>query len=346
MNYLEQAAKAGATDLHLCEDGEVFMRCLGRMQRIGTCSKEDYQQIENSLSIGNSILVKDFEKVKDFSVSLPELGRIRGRCYLSLGKRCMAIRFLPQNIPTPQMLGWPMAMYSLCQLNQGLVLVTGATGSGKTTTLAAVIELINQNRPCHIVTLESPIEYAFESKQALIHQCAVPEDMDSFSQGAISVLRMDPDVIMIGELVDCETMRAVLKLAESGHLVFATMHTASVVDAIEYFINHFEASDQQVIRHQLANVLKAVVAQRLLVDQTESSLIAVYEIMLRNSAMVQQLKSNDLSQLVHTIDAGRKEGMCLLEEGLAQLVKQGVVRIEEALRAANAPTRLRKYLEG
>lgn len=344
MNYLEEAAKLGATDLHLTEDADAVIRLLGKMQVLGPCTKEIFQQLEYTLVANTSIVMNEKEKVKDFSASLPNIGRIRVRCYYAGGRRCMAIRFLPTVVPLPEQLGWPSALYKLASLTQGLVLVTGPTGSGKTTTLAALLERINMNRSCHIVTLEAPIEYVFLSKEALIHQCEIPDDIESFAEGATTVLRLDPDVIMVGELAGCEPMRAVLKLAESGHLVLATMHTASIVDAVEYFVNHFDVGEQQVIRYQLANVLQAVVAQRLLVSNCDKNFVAAYEILLRNTAMVQQIKSNDFAQLYHTIEAGRLEGMSLLEENLAKMVKAGIVSLGEALHHANNPDNLRKYL--
>ncbi len=344
MNFLEQAASAGATDLHLTEGEEAAMRLLGRMVFLGPCTQDDYQQTETLLRANTSILMKPNAKVKDFSATVPKVGRVRCRVYRARGKRSMAIRFLPAEIYSPEALGWPSAMMGFCSLKQGLVLITGATGSGKTTTLATLIDAINASRPCHIVTLESPVEVEFHAKQAMIHQCEIPEDVSSFAEGAKAVLRLDPDVIMVGELVDRETMRAVLKLAESGHLVLATMHTASAVDAIEYFINHFEASEQQVIRYQLANVLQGVVAQRLLTHREEERLVAAYEVLLRNTAVVQQIKNNDLAQLPNTIEAGRGEGMCLLEDHLTALVKSGAIRLEDAFRSANEPQRMKNLM--
>lgn len=344
MRFLEEAVKHSATDLHLTEGSDAVIRVHGKMSVLGACSESDYRQITQLLIADSSIIMNANEKVKDFSTTLPDIGRVRVRCYEAGGKKCMAIRFLPTVIPLPDQLGWPSALYKLCTLTQGLVLVTGPTGSGKTTTLAAVLERINSQRACHIVTLESPIEYVFASQKALVHQCEIPSDIGSFAEGATAVLRLDPDVIMVGELANQETMRAVLKLAESGHLVFATMHTASAVDAVEYFVNHFDVAEQQGIRHQLANVLQAVVTQRLLINSQLDNRVAAYEVLLRNTAMVQQIKSNDFTQLFHTLESGRMEGMVTLEESLAKMVKTGVVHFEEALHQANYPDNLRKYL--
>lgn len=344
MKFLEEAAKLGATDLHLTENNDAVIRLLGQMVSLGPCSAEAYRDTEELLFANTSIVMNEKEKVKDFSVSLKKVGRLRVRCYCASGRKCMAIRFLPMSVPLPEMLGWPGALYKLCNLTQGLVLITGPTGSGKSTTLAAMIECINLNRACHIVTLESPVEYVFQAKKALIHQCEVPHDIDSFSEGALNVLRLDPDVIMLGELTSNETMRAALKLAESGHLVLATMHTASTVDAVEYFINHFDAAEQHVIRFQLANVLQAVVAQRLMVEAHGENYVAAHEVLLRNTAMVQQIKANDLNQLVHTIESSRMEGMKMLEESLAKMVKTGIICMEDAISQANYPDNIRKYL--
>ena len=189
------------------------------------------------------------------------MGRCRQRLLWMIllsanGRECLAIRLLPQQIPEAEALGWPEAVLPLCQLRQGLILVTGASGSGKSTTLAAMIEQINRTRACHILTYESPVEYVFENKQALIHQCDVPGEMPSFAAGARDALRMDADVIMLGELADRETMRAAMKLAESGHLVLATMHTGAAAEAVGYFITHFAPEDQLLVQHQLASMLR------------------------------------------------------------------------------------------
>lgn len=348
MNIFQIAKDMRATDVHIESDGAVFYRKLGRMVSAGNCSQENFQTLVEQLlahrTYSGSIVIQTGEEVKDYSVFIPGIGRMRVRQYMTQGRSCLAIRMLPDHIPSPEMLGWPDAVQQVCALRQGLVLVTGASGSGKSTTLAAMIEQINTQRPCHILTYEAPVEYLFENKQAMIHQCAVPEDVPSFAQGAKDALRMDADVIMLGELGDQETMRAAIKLAESGHLVLATMHTGSASEAVGYFVNHFPVAEQALVCHQLAAMLRGVISQRLLVQRNEERLVAAFEILLQNTGVARQIREADFSQLAASIELGRSEGMVLMEESLAALVRNGTVPFDDALQAANMPERLRRLL--
>lgn len=187
MSIFSKAVAAGATDLHLESGGSIYMRRLGRLVFESACSSAMFAEINGTLqtaaALDDSIVNREAREVKDFSCALPEVGRLRVRRYLANGRECLAIRLLPQQIPEAEALGWPEAVLPLCQLRQGLILVTGASGSGKSTTLAAMIEQINRTRACHILTYESPVEYVFENKQALIHQCDVPGEMPSFAAG-------------------------------------------------------------------------------------------------------------------------------------------------------------------
>ncbi|MEE0435445.1 MAG: ATPase, T2SS/T4P/T4SS family [Peptococcaceae bacterium] len=353
MDYLQQALELGATDLHIEYNGVAMIRRLGRLEKLGECSSEIFRRLEAFLQAHKdikpsevmSIVIKDEKKVKDFSCTIPVVGRLRVRCYTMQGCPAMAIRFLPSVVPEAETLGWPQALFRLCEKRQGLVLVTGATGSGKSTTLAAMIERINKTRACHVLTYEAPIEYRFQNKLAMIHQCEIPEDVTSFLAGAKDALRMDADVIMLGELDCLETMRAAMKLVESGHLVLATMHNGSAAESIGYFINHYPAEERSLVAHQLSTMLLAVVSQRLLVHRQQESLVAAYEILLNNMAIARQIREQDLSQLVVSMELGRAEGMMLLEENLATMVKSGIIRLEDALLAANASQRLQRFLE-
>lgn len=353
MDYLQQARDMGATDFHIETNGAVMIRCLGRLEKIGVCTSETYRQLEDSLQVyknrnlskTNSILIKEEQKVKDFSCTVPSVGRLRVRCYTTQGEKAMAIRFLPSEIPEAEQLGWPQVLFRLCEKRQGMILVTGATGSGKSTTLAAMIEHINKNRACHVLTYEAPIEYCFQNKMAMIHQCEIPEDVSSFLAGAQNALRMDADVIMLGELDCLDTMRAAMKWAESGHLVLATMHTGSASESVGYFINHYPINEQPLVAHQLSTMLQAVISQRLLEHRQKKCLVASYEVLLNNTAIARQIRERDFSQLVVSMELGRAEGMMLLEESLAMMVKSGSVRLEDALLAANSSKRLQRFLE-
>lgn len=348
MSIFSKAVAVGATDLHLESGGSIYTRRLGQLVFESACSSAMFAEINETLQMAaardTSIVSGEAEAVKDFSCALSEIGRLRVRRYRANGRDCLAIRLLPKQIPEAEALGWPDAVLPLCQLRQGLILVTGASGSGKSTTLAAMIEQINRTRACHILTYESPVEYVFENKQALIHQCDVPGEMPSFAAGARDALRMDADVIMLGELADRETMRAAMKLAESGHLVLATMHTGAAAEAIGYFINHFAPEDQALVQHQLAAMLRAVISQRLLPHRSEAQLVPAYELLLNNTAVARQIRESDYAQLSASIELGRGEGMVLLEENLAALVRAGRIALDTALAAANLPDYLRKLL--
>lgn len=344
------AGLKGVTDVHIEEDGPVMVRVLGRLKACGICSARDFADLlQKMLACCDpplSIVEKSGEDVKDFSCVWENGRRLRVRCYRSMGRRCLAVRLLPEAIPAPEMLGWPSAITRLCSLRQGLILVTGATGSGKSTTLAVMLSLINQTRDCHILTFEAPVEYRFTGKRALIHQCEVPRDVPSFAQGAQDALRMDADVIMLGELTDQEAMRAALRLAESGHLVLATMHAASAAEAVTYYIEHFAPDEQALVRQQLAAVLEAVIVQRLLRHCSEEKMVAAFEVLLKNTGVARQIREGLMSQLDSSIASGRAEGMVSLEESLAALVRSGALTLEDAMQAANRPDHLQQLVLG
>lgn len=349
MDVIKRALEEGATDLHLEANGLAMMRVLGRLETLGPCSAENFEQIEGALynkrTMFDSILRVERDKVKDFSSALDGGVRLRVRRYFALGHACLAIRFLPQAVPSAQALGWPVAMHQLSTLRHGLVLITGPTGSGKSTTLAAILDAINHSRACHIVTYENPVEYILPQAMALVHQRQVPEDVESFEEGAREAMRLDPDVIMLGELTTEAAMRAALALAESGHLVLATMHASSASNALRYFIHHFEAREQAVVREQLAEVLQAVITQRLVPSADSTKLLGCYEVLLHNRAVENIIRNGDLAQLEACIENNRSDGMMLLEESLAKRVRNGELRLSDARMVANHPEAIGRFLE-
>ena len=348
-DHFQTALVLGATDLHLEENGSAYARVLGELQPLADCSAEEYDMYLTDLlarhASSHTIVEKSIDDVKDFSCEDENGMRMRVRCYRSQGRRSMAVRFLPKEVPPMSSLKWPGAIQALCGRRQGMILVTGASGSGKSTTLAAMLMQIASTRACHIVTYENPVEYRLDNVKALIHQCEVSRDVGSFCQGAEDALRMDADVIMLGELTDLDTMRAALRLSESGHLVLATMHAASSAEAVAYFIEHFASEEQQLIRHQLAAQLDAVITQRLLRHSSQMKMIAAYEVLLNDQAVSHQIREGVLNQLDNSIESGRSTGMISLEESLAALVKAGSVTLGAALQAANHPERMKRLLE-
>ena len=253
------------------------------------------------------------------------LGRHRVNIYFQQGYMTAAIRIINEQIKTLEELNLPDVLHKLALLPRGLVLVTGPTGSGKSTTLAAMIDFISSMRNCHILTIEDPIEYVYQQKQALIHQREVHEDVDSFDTALKSAMREDPDVILVGEMRDYETIQAVITLAETGHLVFSTLHTIGAPKTIDRIIDVFPPHKQAQIRAQLASVLQAVVTQQLLPLASGKGRAAALEIMIANDAIKNLIRENKGHQIDTMIQTGRNEGMTTLNASLATLVNTGKV---------------------
>ena len=348
MEFIDKAIACGATDVHIEADGQAVMRQLGELVALGPCTKARFETLFQALykkrTFFDSIVENEDTKVKDFSLSLESGERLRVRRYQTRGRAALAIRFLPRTVPELGDLAWPEAIYHFARLRSGLVLVTGPTGSGKSTTLAALMTQIAKARACHIITYESPIEYIIEGERALVHQRQVPEDAISFAQGAQEAMRLDPDVVMLGELVEKEAMQAALRLAESGHLVLATMHAASSSDAVRYLLNHFDGRERQMVTEQLAQCLRGVVTQRLLANEEKTQLLPVYEILLANSAVKNIIRTDGLVQLASAIENGRSEGMISLEESLARLVQRRALSLAVAKDNANSLPLLERWL--
>ena len=281
---------------------------------------------EMILSMCKDRILKIVEKHEDADfVYVNDLGRHRVNIYFQQGYMTAAIRIINEQIKTLEELNLPDVLHKLALLPRGLVLVTGPTGSGKSTTLAAMIDFISSMRNCHILTIEDPIEYVYQQKQALIHQREVHEDVDSFDTALKSAMREDPDVILVGEMRDYETIQAVITLAETGHLVFSTLHTIGAPKTIDRIIDVFPPHKQAQIRAQLASVLQAVVTQQLLPLASGKGRAAALEIMIANDAIKNLIRENKGHQIDTMIQTGRNEGMTTLNASLATLVNTGKV---------------------
>src|SRR3954454_13165730 len=265
----------------------------------------------------------------DFSFSWRGHARIRGNAFRQRGAVAVALRMIPRDIPSFEDLGTPPVVQRFAKLRQGLVFVTGPTGSGKSTTLASMIHWINQNRPVHIVTIEDPIEYVHEHGVAAVNQREVGEDTASFAGALRAALREDPDVILVGEVRDLESIRFCLTLAETGHLVFATLHTNDTSQAMDRLIDVFPGDQQPQIRVQLASTLTGVVYQRL-VPRIGGGQVAAYEVLVGTTPTRNLIKEAKTNQLRNQILTGQRDGMQTLEMSLTSLVKSGVVSQEEA----------------
>ena len=272
----------------------------------------------------------------DFSFSWEDRARMRGNAFRQRGEVAIALRMIPRAIPGFDELRVPPAVRSFGARKQGLVLITGPTGSGKSTTLASIVDWVNANRALHIITIEDPIEYVHDHKRSAVSQRQVGEDTESFAQALRSALREDPDVLLVGEMRDLESIRFALTLAETGHLVFATLHTNDTAQAIDRLIDVFPGDQQPQIRVQLAATLTAVVCQRLL-PRAGGGMVAAHEVLVANSAVRNLVKEGKTSQLRNQLITGQREGMQTLEQSLNQLVREGLVRYEEAVALAGYP---------
>ena len=266
----------------------------------------------------------------DFSFSWREEARIRGNAFTQRGTTVLALRMIPRRIPSMADLGLPPVLGHFASRHQGLVLVTGPTGSGKSTTLAAVIDRINRERACHILTVEDPIEYVHEHRRSAVNQREVGTDTASFPTALRSALREDPDVLLVGEMRDLESIRFALTIAETGHLVFATLHTNDTAQSLARMIDVFPAGQQEQIRVQLAAALTGIVYQRLL-PRVGGGMVAAFEVLVANTAIRNLIKEGKPHQLRNALVTGHREGMVTFEQSLSALIVSGQVSYEDAV---------------
>jgi len=327
-----QAVKLNATDLHLAVGEPPIFRVDGALKKQDG-EKLDQIAVEN---LAISTLRAEYldrlrrEKEIDFSFSFGN-ARVRSNVYFEKGSIAEAFRFIPQKIRLIRELGLPPVIERFAKVSHGLVLMTGPTGSGKSTTMAAIIETINQTYAKHIITIEDPMEYVFEDKKSFISQREYGTDTLSFGRALRSALREDPDVVMIGEMRDLTTIEAALTIAETGHLVLATLHTNSAAQTADRIIDIFPEHQQEQVRQQLANELSAIISQRL-VPKVSGGRISVCEILISNPAIASLIRENKTHQIQNIISTSASEGMITLDKVLADLVSRGDISFEEALK--------------
>ncbi len=328
--YFKEAVKKDASDLHLIGGEAPILRFEGNLEKI-----EDKELPAKDLEIAvMSMLNKEqqdkYEEIKEFDFAYEIDGvRFRVNLHSQEGKIGLSARLIPGEVPSPKELNFEDYLKEMPNLLDGLVLVTGPTGSGKSTTIASIIEEINKTRKVHIVTVEDPIEFLFEDKKSLIEQREVGEDTKSFSNALKYVLRQDPDVIFVGEMRDPETIATALTAAETGHLVFSTLHTPTAAEAVERIVDVFDGPKQRQILIQLASVLRVVVAQEL-IPSKDGGRVPAREILINTPAVSNLIRENNISQIKSVIQTGVKEGMISMENSLKFLVKQGWVEKEVA----------------
>ena len=320
---LLQAAEMNASDLHISEGGSVIVRIAGTLTKPGSVLSDVFSLFEPVLPGKQRVALKQYGEC-DFAYALPSGQRFRINLYRSMEGLDAAVRIIPNSIPTCSGLGLPEALRKLSELKSGLVLLTGVTGSGKSTTLAAIVNEINRHRAVHILTLEDPVEYRFASDRSLIHQREIGSDTVDFASGLRAALREDPDVIVVGELRDLETISIVVTAAETGHLVLSTLHTRSAVETVDRIIDVFPEQQQRQIRVQLAGCLQAVVSQQLLPDK-RGGRTAAFEIMIVTPALRNLIREGKTQQMGSYLQTGGQYGMQTMEAALEELKRRGRV---------------------
>lgn len=329
---LEECVKREASDLHLQVGLPPILRLDGVLHPITTyaaLTNEDVQRLVFSTldEEQQKILIKD--KEFDYSFAFGDIARFRVNAFHEKGNMAAAFRLIPNVIKSIEDLGLPGVVADFADHPNGLVLVTGPTGSGKSTTLAALVDKINTEKAVHIITIEDPIEFTHRSKRAVVAQREVHYDTYSFAAALRSILREDPDVVLIGEMRDLETIQAAITVAETGHLVFATLHTNSAAQSIDRMIDVFPAHQQPQIRTQLSNILVGICSQRL-VPAINGGRMAVAEIMIANSAVRAIIREGKTHQLDMTIQTGAEQGMQTMDRELARYVKSGTISYDDA----------------
>jgi twitching motility protein PilT len=331
------SVKNNASDLHLSSGVPPMIRVDGDVKRVNMPPLSHKDVHSMIYDIMNDKQRKDFEEFleTDFSFEIPKLARFRVNAFNQMRGAGAVFRTIPSDILTLEDLGAPGIFKDISMHPRGIVLVTGPTGSGKSTTLAAMINYINENKPDHILTIEDPIEFVHESQRSLINQREVHRDTLGFAEALRSALREDPDVVLVGELRDLETIRLALTAAETGHLVFGTLHTSSAAKTIDRIVDVFPAGEKEMVRSMLSESLRAVISQTLL-KRNGGGRIAAHEIMIGTPAIRNLIREGKIAQMYSAIQTGQSSGMQTLDQNLHELLSKGVINKEEArFRAAN-----------
>lgn len=326
-SLLQYAHELNASDLHLSTGLVPLIRVDGWLQPVINAKPLDDAVLNKVLQ---QILPKEIfpllanRREIDMSFGITNVGRFRVNVFKQSNGLGIAIRLIPENIPSFSDIGLGEIFYKLCDLPHGLILVTGPTGSGKSTTIASMVEYINDTKNGHIITLEDPIEYVYESKKCLVHQREVGRHTESFSDALRAGLRQDPDFIVVGEMRDLETIRLALTAAETGHLVFATLHTNSAAETINRIVDVFPSFEKSMVRSILASSLRAVISQ-ILVRKKGGGRIAAHEIMICNAAIKNMIREDRTHQIYSVIQTGQEKGMQTLEQHIQELLRNDLI---------------------
>ncbi|MDK0569810.1 type IV pilus twitching motility protein PilT [Clostridium perfringens] len=331
---LELTVKEGASDLHLTVGISPIIKVNGKLVRL----EHEILRPEDTEAYAREILQDAYEKYDaigeyDTSYSIHGKGRFRVNIYKQRNSTALAIRVISLDMPTLDSLGYPDTLKDICNLKRGLVLVTGPTGSGKSTTLAALINEINSNRESHIITIEDPIEFLHKHNKSIVNQREIGKDTLSYERALKAALREDPDVILIGEMRDLETISTAITAAETGHLVFSTLHTIGAAKTIDRIVDVFPPHQQEQIKIQLASVLQTIISQQL-VETVDGDRTASLEIMVATPAIKNLIREGKTHQIESSIQTGSKYGMRTMDMELANLYREGVITQETAMNSA------------
>jgi twitching motility protein PilT len=347
-DLLEQMVARSASDLHVTTNSPPVIRVHGSIERLDgfePLTAEDTQLLLYRILSSERQKQLEIKRQLDFSHSIPGLARFRVNVYFQKESIGAAFRLIPDELKTLEELGIPSSLHQLAEKPRGIVLVTGPTGSGKSTTLAALIDEINRNRSEHILTIEDPIEFLHRHKRCIVNQREIGPDATSFAEALKAALRQDPDVILVGEMRDLETISTALTAAETGHLVFGTLHTQSAPSTIDRIIDVFPPEQQEQVRIMIAMSLQAVVTQTLLPTADGMGRVPALEILLPDDAVRNLIRQGKVEQIYSVMQTNTKKGMQTMEQALAHLIQHRIVELEVGLSRSSRPDQLIGILE-
>jgi twitching motility protein PilT len=347
-DLLEQMVARNASDLHVTTNSGPVIRVRGSIERLDgyeSLTAEDTQQLLYRILSSERQKQLEIKRQLDFSHSIPGLARFRVNVYFQKESIGAAFRLIPDELKTLEELGIPSSLHQLAEKPRGVVLITGPTGSGKSTTLAALIDEINRNRSEHILTIEDPIEFLHKHKRCIVNQREIGPDATSFSEALKAALRQDPDVILVGEMRDLETISTALTAAETGHLVFGTLHTQSAPSTIDRIIDVFPPQQQEQVRIMIAMSLQGVVTQTLLPTADGAGRVPALEILLPDDAVRNLIRQGKVEQIYSVMQTNTGKGMQTMEQALAHLIQHRIVTFEDGLSRSSRPDQLIGILE-
>jgi twitching motility protein PilT len=347
-DLLQLVVSEGASDLHLRVGVPPVIRVHGVLHRVDgpSLGPEDTEELMRSITSEEHIQAVRERGTTDFGFAFGDVARFRVSVFKERGNFALVLRQIPNRLMTLEEIGIPLSVRELLYKPRGLILVTGPTGSGKTTTLASMLNVINEERnDVHIVTIEDPIEYYHKHKKAIVTQREINVDVPNFAEALRRVLRQDPDVILVGEMRDLETIDAAITAAETGHLVFATLHTTGAAKTIDRIVNAFPINQQEQIRIQLSTVLQAVISQLLIPRCDRPGRVAVFEIMINTPSIAALIRDNKTFRIASDIQTGAKYGMVTLDSFLLEKYQQGIIAREEVITKAQDPVSVMAKLQ-